>query len=112
MLVVLLATRVLRTLRREVFVTAVGDIESILIALFLLIRPVRVRSLGLLIVVTLIALLRILSVGRVEGYSVSAFEGCSFAAWLRGVRLSRTHLLFVHATVDLRRKVYHLLKGR
>lgn len=94
------------------FVTAAGDAESILIALFLLIRPVRVRSLGLLVVVTIVALFGILSVGRVEGHSVSAFEGCSFTAWLRGVRLSRTHLPFVHATVDLRRKVYHLLKGR
>ncbi|EKG11333.1 hypothetical protein MPH_11565, partial [Macrophomina phaseolina MS6] len=114
LLPIFLITRVLRALRREVLITAAGNTESILIALFLLVRPVRVRFFGLLVVVStvIITLLRILSVGRVEGHSVSAFEGCPFAARLRGIGLSRTHLPFVHTTVDLRRKVYHFLEGK
>ncbi|EKG21261.1 hypothetical protein MPH_01404 [Macrophomina phaseolina MS6] len=73
----------------------------------------RVRSFRLLVVIStvVVTLLGILSISRVEGHSVSAFEGCPFAARLRGVSLSRTHLPFVHATVDLRRKVYHFLEG-
>ncbi|EKG10368.1 hypothetical protein MPH_12541, partial [Macrophomina phaseolina MS6] len=113
LLLIFLVARVLRVLGREVLVTAAGDVESILIALFLLVRLVRVRSFGLLVVVStvVVTLLGILSVGRVEGYSVSVFEGCPFAARLRGVGLSRTHLPFVYATVDLRRKVYYFLEG-
>ncbi|EKG15314.1 hypothetical protein MPH_07491, partial [Macrophomina phaseolina MS6] len=73
-----------------------------------------IRFFRLLIIIStiIITLLRILLVSRVKGYSVSAFKDYSFTARLRGISLLRTYLLFVYITVDLRRKVYYLLKGK
>ena len=75
-------------------VAAVGNVKTVLVALFLFVCLVRVKSLGFLFVLA-VTFLIFLTVDGVECYSIFFFEGRLLSARFRSIRLTRAYLVFV-----------------